>query len=75
MQGRRHYQDRDELLPDVYVPCEVCHGARYNSETLEIEYKGKNISEVLNMTVEEALEFLLQFQKSNASCRRLQTSD
>lgn len=75
MQGRRHYQDRDELLPDVYVPCEVCHGARYNSETLEIEYKGKNISEVLNMTVEEALEFFAAIPKSNASCRRLQTSD
>ncbi len=45
------------FLPDVYVPCEVCHGTRYNSETLQIKYKGKNISEVLDMTVEEALEF------------------
>lgn len=45
------------FLPDVYVPCEVCHGTRYNSETLQIKYKGKNISEVLDMTVEDALEF------------------
>ena len=45
------------FLPDVYVPCEVCHGTRYNSETLQIKYKGKNISEVLDMTVEEALKF------------------
>jgi excinuclease ABC subunit A len=45
------------FLPDVYVPCEVCHGKRYNRETLEIRYKGKNIYDVLNMTVEEALEF------------------
>lgn len=45
------------FLPDIYVPCEVCHGKRYNRETLEIKYKGKSISDVLNMTVEEALEF------------------
>ncbi len=45
------------FLPDVYVPCEVCKGARYNRETLEVKYKGKNIQEVLDMTVEEALEF------------------
>ena len=45
------------FLPDVYVPCEVCKGKRYNKETLEVKYKGKNISDVLNMTVEEALEF------------------
>ncbi len=46
-----------QFLPDVYVPCEVCHGKRYNREALEILYKGKNISEVLDMTVEEALKF------------------
>jgi excinuclease ABC subunit A len=46
-----------QFLPDVYVPCEVCHGARYNREALEIRYKGKNIAEVLEMTVEEATEF------------------
>ena len=45
------------FLPDVYVPCEVCHGTRYNSETLQIKYKGKNISEILDMTVEDALKF------------------
>ncbi len=45
------------FLPDVYVPCEVCHGKRYNRETLEVKYKGKNIYDVLNMTVEEALEY------------------
>ena len=45
------------FLPDVYVPCEVCHGTRYNGETLNIKYKGKNIAEVLNMRVTEALEF------------------
>jgi excinuclease ABC subunit A len=45
------------FLPDVYVPCEVCHGKRYNRETLECQYKGKSISEVLDMTVEEALRF------------------
>ena len=45
------------FLPDVYVPCEVCHGKRYNSETLQVKYKGKTISDVLDMTVEESLEF------------------
>ena len=45
------------FLPDVYVPCEVCHGRRYNRETLEVKYKGKNIYEVLDMSVDEALEF------------------
>ena len=51
------------FLPDVYVPCEVCKGARYNRETLEVRYKGKNISEVLDMTIEEATEFFANIPK------------
>lgn len=51
------------FLPDVYVPCEVCKGARYNRETLEVRYKGKNISEVLDMTIEEAVEFFANIPK------------
>lgn len=58
------------FLPDVYVDCEVCHGSRFNSETLEVEYKGKNIAEVLNMTVDEALEFFDAIPKIK---RKLQT--
>ncbi|MDR8018584.1 excinuclease ABC subunit UvrA [Nesterenkonia aerolata] len=49
------------FLPDVFVPCEVCHGARYNRETLEVKYKGKNIAEVLDMPIEEAAEFFAAF--------------
>lgn len=51
------------FLPDVYVPCEVCHGRRYNSETLEVHYKGKNIAEVLDMTVDDALVFFSAIPK------------
>jgi len=51
------------FLPDVYVPCEICHGKRYNSETLQVKYKGKTISDVLDMTVEEALEFFKNIPK------------
>lgn len=58
------------FLPDVYVPCEVCHGKRYNRETLEVEYKGKNIAEILDMTVEEALDFFANIPKIK---RKLQT--
>ena len=58
------------FLPDVYVPCEVCHGKRYNRETLEVKYKGKSIYDVLNMTVEEALEF---FRPVPSIFRKLQT--
>lgn len=52
-----------QFLPDVYVPCEVCHGKRYNRETLEVEYAGKNISEVLEMTVADAVEFFKAYPK------------
>ena len=58
------------FLPDVYVPCEVCHGKRYNRETLEVKYKGKNIANVLEMTVEEGLDFFANIPKIN---RKLQT--
>ncbi|MFR8630362.1 excinuclease ABC subunit UvrA [Blautia stercoris] len=58
------------FLPDVYVPCEVCHGKRYNRETLEVKYKGKSIYDVLNMTVEEALEF---FEHVPSIKRKIQT--
>ncbi len=49
------------FLPDVYVPCEVCHGARYNRETLEVHYKGKTIADVLDMPIEEGAEFFAAF--------------
>ncbi|MDY5973534.1 excinuclease ABC subunit UvrA [Streptococcus hyovaginalis] len=58
------------FLPDVYVPCEVCHGTRYNSETLEVHYKGKNIADVLEMTVDDAVEFFAAIPKI---ARKLQT--
>ncbi|BEV71612.1 excinuclease ABC subunit UvrA [Paludibacterium sp. THUN1379] len=58
------------FLPDIYVPCDVCHGKRYNRETLEVRYKGKNITEVLEMTVEQALEF---FSAVPTVARKLQT--
>ena len=58
------------FLPDVYVPCEICHGKRYNRETLEIKYKGKNIADILEMRIEEALEFFKNIPKIK---RKLQT--
>jgi excinuclease ABC subunit A len=58
------------FLPDVYVPCEVCHGTRYNSETLEVHYKDKNIAEILDMTVNDAVEFFAPIPKI---ARKLQT--
>ena len=58
------------FLPDVYVPCDVCHGKRYNRETLEVQYKGKNIAQVLDMTVAEAAAF---FSAVPSIHRKLQT--
>ena len=58
------------FLPDVYVPCEVCHGKRYNRETLDVQYKGKNISQILDLTVEEARNF---FDAVPSIARKLQT--
>ncbi|MDK7178349.1 excinuclease ABC subunit A, partial [Micrococcus luteus] len=58
------------FLPDVYVPCDACHGKRYNRETLDIRYRGLNISEVLNLTVEQALTY---FAAVPSIQRRLQT--
>lgn len=60
------------FLPDVYVPCDICNGARYNKETLEVKYKGKNIADVLDMTVAEALEF---FKNQNRIRKYLKTLD
>ncbi len=59
------------FLPDVYVPCDVCHGTRYNSETLEVKFKGKNISQVLDMRVSEALEFFDAVPKVKKSLEML----
>ena len=59
------------FLPDIYVPCEVCKGKRYNRETLEVHYKGKSIADVLEMTVEEALEFFRDLPKLEAKLRTL----
>ena len=58
------------FLPDVYVTCDVCHGHRYNRDTLDVKYKGKNISEVLDMTVEEGVSFFEGVPKIR---RKLQT--
>jgi len=59
------------FLPDVYVPCEVCHGKRYNRETLEVKYKGKNIADVLDMTVEEALDFFANIPRIKVKIQTL----
>ena len=60
-QGQGQIQIEMQFLPDVFVPCEVCHGTRYNRETLQVRYKEKTIAEVLNMSVDEALVFFENF--------------
>ena len=60
------------FLPDVYIPCEVCHGTRYNSETLNIKYKGKNIADVLDLRVSEALEFFENVPKIKSKLQVLE---
>jgi excinuclease ABC subunit A len=57
------------FLPDIYVPCDVCKGKRYNRETLEVKYKGKSITEVLDMTIEEARVFFDAVPPLRASCK------
>ena len=57
MQGRRVSEDGDVFLEDLYVTCEECGGKRYKPEALRISYKGKNVNDILNMTVDEALDF------------------
>ena len=63
------------FLPDVYVPCEVCHGARYNRETLEVHFKGKTIAEVLDMPIEEASSSSPPCRRFPGTCRRSQMLD
>ena len=69
-QGNGYKTIEMNFLPDVYVPCEVCHGKRYNRETLEVTYKGKNISDVLDMNIEEAITF---FENHESIRRKLET--
>ncbi|HLY27732.1 MAG TPA: excinuclease ABC subunit UvrA, partial [Aggregatilineales bacterium] len=71
-EGQGQLQIEMQFLPDIFVPCDVCHGQRYNRETLQVKYKGKSIGEVLDMTVSEGLEF---FQNFPTIFRTLQTLD
>ncbi|KXW56109.1 MAG: excinuclease ABC subunit UvrA [Betaproteobacteria bacterium] len=70
-QGEGMVRVEMHFLPDIYVPCDVCHGKRYNRETLEIQYKGKSIDEVLNLTVENALEFFSAVPSIARKCQTL----
>ena len=70
-QGDGYIQIEMQFLPDVTVPCEVCHGKRYNREALEITFRGKNIAEVLDMTVEQALHFFEAFPKIRSKLQTL----
>jgi len=70
-QGEGYIEIEMQFLPDIEVPCEVCHGARYNREALEVTFRGRNIAEVLNMTVEEALRFFEAFPRVRAKLQTL----
>jgi excinuclease ABC subunit A len=69
-QGQGQNRIEMQFLPDIYVPCDICQGARYNSETLQVRYKGLNIAEVLDLTIDEALEF---FENITPIRRKMQT--
>ncbi len=70
-QGEGEIKIEMHFLPDIMVKCDACHGNRYNAQTLEIMYKGKNISDVLNMSVDEALEFFAKVPKLYAKLKTL----
>ena len=72
-QGEGEITIEMHFLPDINVVCDVCNGARYNAQTLEILYKGKNIAEVLNMSIDEAVEFLRLCQRSLQSSPHCKT--
>ena len=71
-QGQGQLKIEMQFLPDVYVPCEVCHGTGYNSETLQVKYKGKSIADVLDMTVDDGVEFFSVFESIAGKLRLLQ---
>ena len=71
-QGDGHLRIEMQFMPDVYLPCDVCHGKRYNRETLEVRYKGKNIAEVLEMTVSEAKDFFENFPEIHNKLKTLE---
>ncbi|RMG97328.1 MAG: excinuclease ABC subunit UvrA [Chloroflexi bacterium] len=71
-QGQGQNRIEMQFLPDIYVPCDICHGARYNRETLQVRYKGLNIAEVLNLSVDEALEFFANIPPIQRKLKTLQ---
>ena len=71
-QGQGTLRIEMQFLPDIYIPCDVCHGRRYNRETLQVRYKGQNIAEVLDMTVDEAMSFFANISKVQTKLKTLQ---
>ncbi len=71
-QGQGTLRIEMQFLPDIYVPCDICHGRRYNRETLQVRYKGKNIAEALNLTIDEAAEFFANIPRIQAKLKTLQ---